>query len=169
MYRIKAKGDIPEETIIDNTASIFFDFNPPIVTNTTENIMVSTFDADNDGSLLWEDCDDDNSTVYPGADEIPNNEIDEDCDGSDLTTSVDQLLSSYFDVFPNPTKNLINIRTSIPFNYQATLYDLSGTTIKQENNKNTINLSSVSNGIYFLEILDTTTGNRAIQKVIIAK
>ena len=32
---------MPENTTIENTASIYFDFNPPIVTNTTQNLMVS--------------------------------------------------------------------------------------------------------------------------------
>ena len=40
-YLIKTKDGLPEETPIQNTASIYFDFNPPIVTNTTENLMVT--------------------------------------------------------------------------------------------------------------------------------
>ena len=40
-YLIKSKDGLPEETPIRNTASIYFDFNPPIVTNTTENVMVT--------------------------------------------------------------------------------------------------------------------------------
>jgi len=42
-YLIKTKDGLPEETPIQNTASIYFDFNPPIVTNTTENVMVTEF------------------------------------------------------------------------------------------------------------------------------
>ena len=45
-YKIDSKSGILENTIIENTASIFFDFNPPIITNTTENIMVSEFPFD---------------------------------------------------------------------------------------------------------------------------
>ncbi|MFK8005992.1 MAG: T9SS type A sorting domain-containing protein [Saprospiraceae bacterium] len=40
-YLIAPKEGLAEETLIENTASIYFDFNPPIVTNTTENVMVS--------------------------------------------------------------------------------------------------------------------------------
>ena len=42
-YKINSKTGTLENTIIENTASIFFDFNPPIITNTTKNIMVSEF------------------------------------------------------------------------------------------------------------------------------
>ena len=40
-YLISPKEGLAEETLIENTASIYFDFNPPIVTNTTESVMVS--------------------------------------------------------------------------------------------------------------------------------
>ncbi len=40
-YLISPIDGLDEETIIENTASIYFDFNPPIVTNTTESVMVS--------------------------------------------------------------------------------------------------------------------------------
>lgn len=38
---IEANEGLTENTSINNTASIYFDSNPPIVTNTTENLMVS--------------------------------------------------------------------------------------------------------------------------------
>lgn len=40
-YRIKPKKGLNEGSEIFNTAYIFFDFNPPIATNTTRNLMVS--------------------------------------------------------------------------------------------------------------------------------
>ncbi len=40
-YLIKANSGLAENTIIENSAGIYFDFNPPVITNTTENVMVS--------------------------------------------------------------------------------------------------------------------------------
>ena len=40
-YRIKPKPNLPLGTSIKNTAHIYFDYNPAIVTNTTENLYVT--------------------------------------------------------------------------------------------------------------------------------
>ena len=44
-YRILSNEGLAENTKIENTASIFFDFNPAIVTNTVSNQMVSVLPA----------------------------------------------------------------------------------------------------------------------------
>jgi len=38
-YRIKAKEDLPDFTVIENKASIYIDFSPPSITNTTQNTL----------------------------------------------------------------------------------------------------------------------------------
>ena len=40
-YGIKANGGLSDFTVVQNTANIYFDFNPAIVTNTTTNTLVS--------------------------------------------------------------------------------------------------------------------------------
>jgi len=42
-FKIETNSNLPENTLVENTANIFFDFNPAIVTNTTQNMMVSEF------------------------------------------------------------------------------------------------------------------------------
>ncbi|MEM8524953.1 MAG: T9SS type A sorting domain-containing protein [Bacteroidota bacterium] len=39
-YKIRPNADLEENTNVENTANIFFDFNPPIQTNTTSNVLV---------------------------------------------------------------------------------------------------------------------------------
>lgn len=48
-FTISAKENTPIETMIDNTASIYFDFNPAIVTNTVSSIMVDSFPTVSNG------------------------------------------------------------------------------------------------------------------------
>lgn len=42
-YKIKPKYNLGEYTDIFNSAGIFFDFNPPIITNTVKSVLVSDF------------------------------------------------------------------------------------------------------------------------------
>jgi len=61
-YQIRNRSGLAENTFIQNYANIYFDFNPPIITNTVENILVSQYpliidinhpscNADTDGTL----------------------------------------------------------------------------------------------------------------------
>ena len=58
------------------------------------NYAGSNCDSDGDGDGVTEadgDCDDRNVTVYPGAYDIPDDGIDQDCNGEDATGTVDPL------------------------------------------------------------------------------
>ena len=80
-----------------------------------------TIDADGDGFVASEDCDDSDSAIYPGADEICGDAIDNDCDDAvDEDDAVDAV-TSYADADSDGYGDLDQPVTSceIPSGYVA--------------------------------------------------
>jgi len=60
-------------------------------------------------------------------------------------------------VYPNPTRNLITISTNSIFK-SVSVYDISGKTVKSYSETKILDVSDLSNGMYFLK---TNTGLQA--------
>jgi hypothetical protein len=166
VFSVELKNNLPESTIIENTADIYFDFNPAITTNTVTNILY--LDMDEDGFFSFEDCDDNNSSINPEAEEIPNNPIDENCDGVILYLSVENEILSQIIARPNPTSNVFTIVNPNPSFYSISIIDIHGRIINdlgQQKGDVRIDLSGKENGLYFVSVRDENGGSKMLKVV----
>ncbi len=108
-------------------------------------------DEDLDGFTSEYDCDDTDENINPEAVEIPNNNIDEDCDGSDLVTSTEDYVDIKISMAPNPFTNFIRIDLEESFVKSMKLLTASGSFVK-EMQKGSNYMDHMSAGIYFLRI-----------------
>jgi uncharacterized repeat protein (TIGR01451 family) len=128
MFKIKPKPGFAVGDVIPNTASIYFDFNPAIVTNT----FTTEFTA-----LL----------------------------------NVDELENGDFVFYPNPTSDVVTItlKNGSDTISSISVYDVLGkqiVNIKASSISETIDLSSVNPGIYFVEVA-TENNSKVIKKLIV--
>ncbi len=120
-------------------------------------------DNDGDGYYSFEDCDDNNSSVYPNGTEISGNSIDEDCNGEDLDFAVT--------IYPNPINDILRFYITDESSVNITIYNITGATIIQkrieiQDYNAEVNLSELSAGIYIFEIINDSNEKILLQKII---
>lgn len=130
MFRVKLNPGIEVGDVVPNTANIFFDFNPPITTNTFNTEFVAplgnpTFDSGN------------------------------------------------FEMYPNPADSMVQISMESTTDRikSIAIYDVMGKQIRNINNdlsnEEAVDVSELSNGIYFVEI--STDSNVKTTKKLVVK
>jgi uncharacterized repeat protein (TIGR01451 family) len=155
-FEIQPRAGLDDFTAIENTAAIYFDFNRPVITNTTKSTLVETLDADADGYMFFEECNDQNAAINPGVADIPGNGIDENCDGVDGTTSVPAFSSRILELAPNPTRDAVRLRLADVADYRYALYNLQGRRVVEAGFRGevSIDLTGLPAGTYLLRVTD---------------
>lgn len=101
------------------------------------------------------DCNDSNPNAYPGATEILDNGVDENCDGTDNYLGLNELVPFQFMVVPNPSNGVITIETSQLINGTIECIDLNGRVLSSttlNSLSTTVDFSNLSDGNYILKI-----------------
>ncbi|TNF46485.1 MAG: T9SS type A sorting domain-containing protein [Bacteroidetes bacterium] len=127
----------------------------------------ATGDADGDGYCFDNDCDDNLNSVYPGAPEVLDNGIDENCDGTDNYLGVNDF-NLTLGIHPNPSNGTFVILNDTGKSLTYSILSLNGseiTTGELSIGNNEMDLTSLEKGTYFIQV--SFEGQKRTQKIVI--
>lgn len=154
VFKIKTLETLVLGDAFANSAAIYFDFNFPIITNNYLTTVIQIVDEDNDGFNEEDDCDDNNADINPLAEEIPGNGIDENCNGEDLLSSINELEQYNIEIFPNPNNG--EFRINVEEDIKIIIFDVNGKILIEKEvapGRNSLSIEDAQAGLYFIKFL----------------
>jgi len=156
-YMILPKNGLAENTIIKNSSGIYFDLNPPILTNTVQNILVNkipntTWCADNDNDGLGDAMNMLESCEQPAGYVADCTDLD------DIVSIINYALPSKVDIYPNPSPGTFQIMfEELSFNNTTfSIYNSAGaevvSRVRLRRSNQIYNYSHLPNGVYYINI-----------------
>lgn len=88
----------------------------------------------------------------------------------DITSNI-QITSNNeaWTIYPNPAIDIVNIDVSDNLKYEVTIFDLQGRLQISATDQSVIDIQTLPQGIYLIEIKDLETGQKVIEKIIKGK
>jgi len=85
------------------------------------------------------------------------------------TTSAHKISNNFIQIYPNPVSQFLNKDVPGSLDYQVQLYDINGKLISSQIDYQPIDVSSLQNGIYILEVKDVNSNQKVIKKVFVTQ
>lgn len=120
-------------------------------------------DNDNDGYYTYEDCDDTDASIYPGAPETADN-VDNNCDGLvDNLSNTSDVTAPVFSISPNPVYDYVVLEFEQGKALQVKVFDVAGKQVMEQKiapgaTQERLNCTKLKAGMYLLQVTDSNTG-----------